>query len=133
MKPFVAYAITPLLTLVSCSSEHASAPVNEWVTASSLSASNVPYTPKPIIVAREQKAGIWVWYPQNATAKAITFDQLVSELVAVKSLRPDPLVLFNFTHHVDRAELAKIKSRIADAAGCSDSSPCIEGTPEQLR
>jgi len=133
MKPLAAYAVAALLTLVSCSSERASTPKNEWVTASSLSPPNVPYTPNPIIVAREQRAGIWIWYRKNAPTKAITLEQLLSELVAVKSLRPEPLVLFNFTHHADRSGLAEVKSRIADAAGCSNSSPCVEGTPEQLR
>ncbi|MEG3150850.1 hypothetical protein U1769_13220 [Sphingomonas sp. ZT3P38] len=133
MKVTVAIYVAALFILASCSNEHESAPDDKWVTASSLRPSTVPYTPKPLIIAHEESVGRWVWLPEKAQAKPMSLDNMVGEIAIAKTLRPEPLVLFSFARYADRAKLIETKSRIADALGCSSSSPCIEGTPEQLR
>ena len=62
----------------------------------------------------------------------MALEQLLGEVAAARSLRPDPLILFSFAHHADGSELTDLKVRIARAAGCSSSNPCVEGTPDQL-
>lgn len=133
MKLAIALTVAVLLILASCSEEPNSAALDNWVTATSLKPPTVAYTPKPIISAREQTPGRWVWLPEKAEAKTLSLDQLLSELRKAKVLSPEPLVLFTFYHRKNRLKLITIKSRIADAMGCSSSSPCIEGTLRQLR
>jgi hypothetical protein len=133
MKPIVqALAGSVLLSLASCSTEGDRPHEAVWITASSLGRPNVAYTPSPIITARETDTGMWVWHREPAPPEILAFDQLLSEVAAARSLRPDPLMLFSFAYHADSSELTKVKSRIVTAAGCSSSKPCIEGTPEQL-
>lgn len=121
-----------LLSLLSCSTESDGGGENVWVTASSLGRPNVPYTPSPMITARETDPGTWVWHPERASPETIGFEQLLRQIAAVQQLRPKPLTLFSFAHRADSSELIELKSRIATAADCSSLNPCIEGTPEQL-
>jgi hypothetical protein len=121
-----------LLSLAGCSTEPASAPADRWVTASSLEPPKVAYTPKPIIAVRQTGSDLWVWHPERATPKTIRLEPLLREIAAAKSLNPEPLMLFSFKQGASPARLSEVRSSIADAAGCSPSSPCIEGTPDQL-
>jgi hypothetical protein len=133
MKITMIMTVAAFLPIVACSSKKAPAHGAAWVTASSLKPPRVLYTPKLIITARETSTGLWIWHPQKAPSKKIDFEQLIIELAAARSLRPDPLILFSFAHQAQSLQSTKLRARIASAAGCSSSSPCIEGTPEQLR
>ena len=122
-----------LLTLPSCSKENDRIPAEVWVTASSLDPPNVAYSPAPIITARERDDGTWIWHPQRAAAETIPPQMLLRKVAEAKSLRPEPLILFSFAHRAEQSALAELKARIANAADCSSLTPCVEGTPEQLR
>jgi hypothetical protein len=122
-----------LLALASCSAEDDRILTDGWVTAASLESPSVPYTPKTIVSAREREDGMWIWHPQGAAPEAIAPQLLLRKVAEVKSLRPEPLILYSFAHHADQSALAELKSRVADAAECTSSSPCIEGTPDQLQ
>jgi hypothetical protein len=119
--------------LASCSKENGGLSADVWVTASSLGPSSGPYTPRPIITARESENGMWIWHPQWGTAETINLEQLLNKVTEARAFDPEPLILFSFARHADIAELAELRSRIASAAGCSSLEPCVEGTPEQLR
>src|SRR4051812_45414738 len=121
------------LSFGGCSSQQDRTPQDVWVTASSLASPNVPYSPKPIVTARETGAGLWIWQWQGAVPQILSVEQLLGRVAVARSLRPDPLILFSFAHHSDRSELTELRSRIASSAGCSGSNPCIEGKPEQLQ
>lgn len=122
-----------LLALVSCSPEDDSIATDVWVSASSLEPPNVPYTSNPIISAREREDGMWIWEPRGAAPEILAQQLLLRRVAEVKSLRPEPLILYSFARHADQSTLAELKSRVADAAGCLSSKPCIDGTPDQLR
>jgi hypothetical protein len=92
----------------------------------------VPYTPAPIIAAREADAGMWVWQPQRVAPKTMPFERLLSGVAAARSLRPRPLILFSYAPGISSSERDELRARIARTAGCSSSDPCVDGTPEQL-
>jgi hypothetical protein len=122
-----------LVTVGACSPRTDDASQHVWVTASSLGPSRVPYTPRPIITARETEAGSWIWQWEGSAPQTLSVEQLLGTVTAAQALGPKPLLLFSFTSHRDGSELISLRSRIATSAGCSEADPCIEGTREQLR
>ena len=120
------------LSVGACSTQTDDTTQHVWVTASSLSPSNVPYTPRPIITARETEAGLWIWQWAGSAPATLSVDQLLGRVTAARSLNPEPLLLFSFAHHADASELTELRSRIARSAACSSSDPCVEGTPDQI-
>lgn len=74
MKITVVMAAAGMLSLASCSTENDPGPADDWVTASSLGPSEVPYTPKPIIALRETGAGLWIWLPETKSSKTMDLE-----------------------------------------------------------
>jgi hypothetical protein len=89
-----------------------------------LQPSRVPYTPKLVFYAQETEQGRWLW-----RGKSIAYDELLRDVSVIRSLNPQPLVLFSFAEGHSCGELDRMRREIASAAKCSDDSvPCLQGT-----
>jgi len=101
-----------------------------WVRATALRPSPVPYTPNPVFYAQETKPGVWRW--ENGAT--VTYEQLLKDVAAARSLNPQPLLLFNFAKDQSCTRLNATRTAISKVTGCSkDHVPCIEGSPDQLQ
>jgi hypothetical protein len=117
-------AVALALSVPSCASNHCALPEN-WVMATALRPSPVPYTPKPVLYAQETRPGVWMWH--KAT---IAHEQLLKDVAAASSLNPQPLVLFDFAKDQSCRQLNATRAAISKASGCSkDDSPCVQEAP----
>ena len=133
MKMRASFLVTfASLGLASCADDDDGTAAEVWVKAAAMPPPTVAYSPKPIVTAREREDGMWVWHMEKAAPETLPEQQLLAKIAGAAALRPEPLILFSFSRRADDAALAALKARIAEAAGCSTSRPCIEGTPEQL-
>ena len=101
---------------------------DEWVWATSLEPSPVPYTPRVAFYAEETQPGRWVW-----RGSTVTYEQLLRQVTLASALDPQPLLIFSFAEGQSCAQLNAARAGISKAAACSkDGIPCIQGTPDQL-
>ena len=120
--------ILVLLSLSSCGTDGCRLPQN-WVLATSLKASPVPYTPKTVFYAKEVRPASWLW--GSAT---VSDERFLEEVAVATSLHPQPVLLFKFADGHSCTELNRKREKIAQAARCSvDGIPCIQGTMAEYR
>jgi hypothetical protein len=96
----------------------------QWRLVSSLQPSPVPYSPSPVYAAQEMQDGRWLWLE-----KSVAYDVLLREVAVMRSLRPTPVIIFNFADGHSCNELTSMRHEIAKAAKCGENSfPCLQGT-----
>ncbi|QAY78128.1 hypothetical protein [Sphingosinicella sp. BN140058] len=82
------------------------------------------YTLKLVFHAQEMSDGQWLWHGER-----VSYDVLLREVAAVRSLNPHPSILFNFAVGHGCGELDRMRREIAVATKCSaDGIRCLQGT-----
>jgi len=97
-----------------------------------------PGSYRPIFYAQETERGHWQWilykgHDHQPKRTMGTYKNLVTTVMLMTDLRPQPFLLFRFAEGQNCSELNKAREGIARAGKCSKNSVhCIEGTLPEL-